>query len=905
MTVLFCDVQGLDALGQFLDPEEITEVLNGYFDSLAQCVSQLGGTIDKYLSDGLMVLFGAPTAHEDDPERALLCALAMLEQSKAIRSGLADRTGVTLQLRIGIHTGLVVAGEVGGEAKRDYTVMGDTVNVAQRLKATARPDQILVSAETFQLTHVHFGFKALEPIQVKGRTELVSPYELLASREDEGSGGREQIRILGRRDEMWQLEQALERATEGRPQLVSVVGETGVGKSRLVREFLHGFEKSAAGRLLEGRGLSYQQDSDYALLGNVLAQFLAIPVGAAPEEVAQACARVAMEHWPQEVQRRAALLAHLLRIDATDPAVGQLLPAQRRAAAYGVLNELLFALARQGTLVLSLEDLHWADEASLQWLAGWIDFLAAHANVALPVMILVQYRPRDDVPVEQFARKIEVSKIVLLPLAAPDAMQLFGALLDLPLEPAAWKLEFRNIADAALARAEGNPLFLSALVQSLTEQGILQRGHTGEWEVARSTSELRLPDSIRRVVISRLDALADPLRSLITAAAVIGRAFDPGLVAVVEGGESVAERLAALVRLNLIHRRNNGEYAFDQMTTQEVAYQSLLQGPRRELHRRAGEALERMLGDRWEQAAGLLARHFYHGGDAARAVRYLMVAGEQARQRFANREAMTCLRHALQLATESGIQADIDRGGLLASLARVEAAAGEYGHSLEHLEEALELAPDDARRAEVEQQFGDVLEEKGEFKAALKRYRNAMSLLERSHAPLALARLKVSTARLLSHQGDAEACLLLARDVIVEFSGQGDDPLLAEAHEIVGSALLSQGRLDEALAEHNLALEAHERHQDPFGCASAKHGIGLVLIRQGDWPAAAGHLEDAMAGYSRCGDLVRVAQTQADLGDLNAAFGESQLAERLGFKALETFERMGSRFGEARARVGI
>ncbi len=904
VTVLFCDLQGLEGLQHTLDPEEVTDITNSLFKQLSDVIYKYGGTIDKYLSDGLMALFGAPTAHEDDPERAVTAAYEMVERARILTDKLVARTGVRLSLRCGLHTGLVVAGEVGGDAKKDYTVMGDTVNLAQRIKANAKPDMVLVTAETFRLTQMLFEYNALPPIQVKGRQEVVNPYELVRPREEEGSGGRERTNLVGRREELSRLHQCLEAATSGRPQLVNLVGEAGIGKSRLAREFLHYFSTYGIGVLLKGRGLSYQHETPYAVVGSLLGQYLSVTPGSSAREIGEEARNAAETYWPDDAGRRAALLSLLVGAEVFHPEVTHLSPQQKRIAAFLALNELLVAMAKRYTLLVSIEDLHWADEASVEWLASLVDYLAANAHESIGLMIMCQYRPREDARFVRFGGKIDLTKVFLNPLPETEARQLFGALLGLASEPDGWAVDIRAVSDAVLSRAEGNPLFLSALVLSLTDQGILSK-RDNQWALAKPLSELQLPDTISRVVTSRLDRLPDDLKSLISGAAVIGRAFHPKVLSQVLGGQEVEVGLEQLAKMTLIHRKQNGEFAFDHSSTQEVAYQSLLQATRREMHKRVGMALEQLLGDQWEASAGILARHFYQGGDPAKAVRYLAIAGEQSRRRFANKEALGAFRHALRLASDPVAQAVVDRRKLLRALAEVETVMGDYPHALEHVEEALRLSLDDIDRAELGRLAGEVLERKGELKAALKRYKEATALLEnRPEAALPLARLLLATAGLLLTQGEVGSATSLARDAMKRLAGQSSHEV-SDAHELLGQAHFSQSEWNEALNEYATALEGREALQDLFGIASSKNAMGMVYVVLGDWHRAASLLEEAMQLYTRAGDLLHLAEAQTHLGDIYAAFGEVTTAERLGRSALDIFRRIGSTFGEGRALVAL
>ncbi|MBU6429725.1 MAG: zinc ribbon domain-containing protein, partial [Cyanobacteria bacterium REEB65] len=269
VTVLFADVSGFTAMSERLDPEAVTEIVNNFFKVLVEPIYRYGGVVDKYIGDAIMALFGAPVAHEDDPERAVRAAWEMQAAAKVHAADLEARTGIGLKVRIGLNTGLVVAGTVGSSQRADYTVIGDTVNLAQRMEANARPGKVLVSSETWNQTSAAFDYVPLEPITVKGKSGLIATYELVGPKAHSGSHIQDDAPLIGRDTELACLDTCRQLAESGVPQWVEIIGDTGVGKSALVRRFIRSLKGERAPKILWGRALSYDQQP-YLIPANLL-----------------------------------------------------------------------------------------------------------------------------------------------------------------------------------------------------------------------------------------------------------------------------------------------------------------------------------------------------------------------------------------------------------------------------------------------------------------------------------------------------------------------------------------------------------------------------------------------------------------------------------------------------------
>ncbi|MBU6428869.1 MAG: AAA family ATPase, partial [Cyanobacteria bacterium REEB65] len=716
MTVLFADVEGFTSLSARLDPERVTEILNAFFKVLAEPVYRCGGVVDKYMGDAIMALFGAPIAHEDDPERAVLAALELQRAARQFAAELESQTGISLAVRVGVNTGLVVAGAVGSGAKRDYTVMGDAVNVARRLETAAARGTVLVGESTYNVTRDRFDFEWIGPLVLKGIPDPVVAYRALGARPIARAELRERTPLVGRQSELTRLLTCLDNLKNGSPQVVGLVGEAGIGKSRLAREFLARIRSRGEGRLLRASCPSYGRDHPLRLLVALLSAWLDLDDDAPDQAYWAALNERAMHAGHPDAASAAALLSHLLGRDPADSAAERLTPRQRRNAAFLVLNDLLVAEARRQPLFLAIDDLHWVDAGSFEWLDSFIDRLGTEPG-PLPVLVFFQARPATEGGFTDWAGKVDLTQIVLRPLSADHQRALVGAALGLPGTPALWPSSIVHLSEQLMARAEGNPLFLWELLKGLLDGRTLVRGELG-WDVIRPLADVDLPTSIKGVVAARLDALPQALRNLLQVAAVIGRNFTAELLSAVVGGE-ISNLLAELVAADFFHRRENGEFAFNQAVIHEVAYESLLIATRRELHRKVGEALESLCGDRHKEHADVLAYHFRCAEVPAKASEYLYRSGQRALRAFANGDALKAFQQAL--AFLPGTDAPVPRVDILAGLAEVEVLLGDYASAQTHVEEAIALQTEPRALADLHCLLARNLDRQGAYQDSLGR----------------------------------------------------------------------------------------------------------------------------------------------------------------------------------------
>ncbi len=675
VTVLFADIAGFTAMSEQLDPEEVKHISDAALSRLAAVVQRFDGTVDKFMGDNIMVLFGAPTAHEDDPERAIRCALTMQSELDELSVTLKQQRGFSLELHSGINTGEVLAGSMGNTANgRDYTVMGDAVNIASRLEGEATSGMTLVGPTTYELTKHVFEFEDLGPLTIRGKREAVLAYRVLGLRAERGSGrGLDALGLsspfVGRQSELATMQRMLGEVAAGGTAICSVIGEPGAGKSRLVRQLREQASREFALRCFTGHCLAYTSRTSYALLSDLLREVCGIAlnqsgvVGTA--QVQNTCAALGLDGGQPD---RAAIFCRLLGFPYADPTISGLSGEDFVTVLRGALTDLLVALAQQGEgpLLLIFEDIHWADPASLATLA---------LLPSLPrTMMLFTYRSSDNRPAVLPSAGEGVT-IELGLFSEAESEEMISAALSIEDMP-------NEVAEQIKARGSGNPFFIEELLKLLLQSGAIVQ-EEGKWRFAASAVEVRVPASIHEVIQGRIDRLADEQRAMVLTAAAIGRVFNRRLL-----GKLVEplppDQLS--YSLDLLNERflivpiagMEQEYAFRHSLIQEVAYQSVLQSERKQLHQRIGDALTDLYPTEGkeisDQTVQLIALHYSLSDNDEGAAIYLMEAGHRAERVYAEEEAAGYYQRALERQKKLAVARPHER--LRWGLAQLEAYTG-------------------------------------------------------------------------------------------------------------------------------------------------------------------------------------------------------------------------------------
>ena len=660
-TVLFADVARSTAIAEQLDPEDWALIMNGAFGFMNAAVSRYGGTVSRLMGDAVLALFGAPVAHEDDAERAVRAGLEIQEAGMVYAQKVKQRYGVDFDLRVGINTGTAVLAFVGDAIKSEYTALGDAANVAARLQSAAEPGTVLISADTYRLVHALFEFRPRGRIEMKGKAAPVESYEVTGVKAIPGkTRGLEGLEspLVGRDREIALLRERFAALASGTGSVVAVVGEAGLGKSRLVAELRNLREAGGDGKAawLESRAISYGMSIPYypwRTLGRQIVGATEMDPALAVREKLEAFVR-RLDLKPLDIPFYETVLA----VDSEQSRLalaGMSGDAVVNGVATAVVNAIRSAI-RSGSgaqpYVIILDDLHWSDSATLELIAQ-VATLAAFE----PLLIVCVLRPDRRAPSWQLVDRLQASlgstfaRIDLEPLDAAASDELLGNLLhieDLP----------ESIRAQILERSEGNPFYLEEVLRSLIDGGQVVRD--GEhWRATRDILEANIPDTLAGVLSARIDRLPEMTKRVAQTAAVIGRVFQHRVLQSVclaapasERIEHVEPHIAALSYEQLVREKARDperEYIFKHALTCEAAYGLLLKSRRRDLHARAGLALETLFGDRRDEFAAMLAHHFAEAEDLERALDYSRRAANNARKLYAAREELEHREHILSI----------------------------------------------------------------------------------------------------------------------------------------------------------------------------------------------------------------------------------------------------------------
>ncbi|MBI3084786.1 MAG: AAA family ATPase [candidate division NC10 bacterium] len=883
VTVLFADLSGFTALGERLDPEEIRGLQSDLFQELASAIDRYGGFVEKFAGDAVMAVFGAPVAHEDDPERAIRAALAMHERMATLNGRWEHRVGRRLALHIGVNTGPVVAGNLGPIPGAGYAVTGDTVNTASRLLNAAQPGQTLVSDATYRLSQHAFVFEALGELVVKGKADRVPAYRVVGLLDVPRSGRGLEAHglvapLIGRDDELDQMLAAFDRMQRGRAQVLSLIGEAGVGKTRLLREFFLKLETSGKpqGMAVRRAACSSLGEQTYG----VVATFFREAYGVVPDEslgVAQQKLTTglhALGAGEDEVARVAPILGYVLGLGSGDP-LHHLEPEQLKRQIFLALRTLCERRLQHGPLMLVVEDLHWADAASVELLHFLVDRLADR-----PLILVATYRPTFDSKALASTQAAHTA-IRLAPLPAAESEALLGAFFGLSANRLPTALR-----ELIIKRAGGNPFYLEEIVRSLIAAGTLAR-ENGGWTCTTDAGTMDVPPTIQGLLLSRLDRLPAGARRLIQEAAVLGAFFDLQVLRMVCSEPDACEtNLDLLLDAELLMEapRTSGmhgsaaagerHYRFSHALVQEVVYQNLLVRHRTELHGRVGQVLEELCGcgDRLERLEDMkaLGHHFSLSGEKLKGARYLVRAGDWARAIYANEDALRQYERALQTLSEcqgcdpEWLAVRERLGDLLGPIGRREAALEHY----EAVRRAVEGNGDRVAQARLHRKMGGLHWDGGDRDRALACFQAGLALLEGESQPIELAHLYQEMGRLAFRSGDN-----------------------LRAVEWATRALAHVGRLAGGSTE-SAAASDRENQEAAAAVSHAYSTLGVALARLGRLQEATAHIERSVAMAQAHGLLQAACRGYANLGVLYSTLEPSRAIETC-VNGLEVAKKIG------------
>jgi len=626
VTVLFADVANYTSNSEKQDPEEVHQIMDGCFKILVDEIHKYEGTINQFTGDGVMALFGAPVAHEDHAQRACYAAFTIQKGIGMYGEKIKNDFGVDFKMRIGLNSGPVIVGSIGDDLRMDYTAVGDTTNLASRIESMARPGTCLASKHTYKLAGDYFEFRSLGKMEVKGKAELQEAFELIkigkAGSRIEASVAEGLTQFVGRINSMAALMESYEKTQSGSGQIVSVVGDAGVGKSRLLLEFKNQLSEGEI-TYLEGQCLHFGSAMVYLPILDILRSYFEIKEGDQTDLIKKNMEEKILQ-LDRKLQSVLSPFHELFSLEAEDEAFQKLEPMQKREKTFEAIRDLLIRESQNRSLILIVEDLHWIDKTSEELLSYLIEWLASSR-----IMLILLYRPEYTHP---WGSKSYYNRIGLDQLTTKSSTELIRAILHEG-DPAP------ELRELILNRAAGNPLYMEEFTHTLLENGsILCRDQ--KCELIKNASEIQVPDTIQGIIAARMDRLEDDLKRTMQVASVIGRDFAFRILEnITEMREELKSYLLNLQGLEFIYEKTlfpELEYVFKHALTQEVAYHSLLQKRRKEIHEKIGEATEQIYAKRLEEFYEMLAYHYTKSENLDKAYQYLKLSGNKAMKNYSN-----------------------------------------------------------------------------------------------------------------------------------------------------------------------------------------------------------------------------------------------------------------------------
>ncbi|MBK9943205.1 MAG: AAA family ATPase [Kouleothrix sp.] len=921
VTVLFADMVGFTATAESMDPEDVRDLIRAYFGRLSAAIIRHGGWIEKFIGDAVMAVFGIPTAHERDPERAIRAALDMHQSLAELNAELEHERGMRLSMRIGINTGPVVVSYLGGRQGEDFSVVGDTVNLASRLEHAAPVGGILISHAVYRHVRGLFDVQPLPPLVVKGKPDPLQVYEVRGARPRsyESSGRGVQglaTQLIGRAADLAYLRTALAGAQQQRrSRMITIVGEAGVGKSRLLEALIESIDQSPAQIwLFRGRAGQEPGRRPYALIRDMLAFRFQIQDSDRAAEARQKLEQGMITFIGPAGAELAPFIGHLIGFDfSASPHLHGILDNARqlRDRAFHYLAQLFAAATEDHPALICLEDLHWADDGSLDA----IEYLA-RACEQLPALFVVLARPAlfdrrpgwgTEVPAH--------TRMALRPLNEAESRHMLAQILNQGAQiPAA-------LTELVVGRSEGNPFYLEELVKMLIEDGVIVASAEG-WRVEMARlAEAQVPPTLTGVLQARIDALPPDERATLQRASVIGRVFwDAAAERLASDGRAgrggartpremrATRDIASIMRtladleglrakgLTIRHPTSSfagtQEYLFKHALLHQVTYDSVLRRQRRQYHTHAGEWLIERSGERVGEYAGLIGEHFERAGARARAADWYARAAKQAQAIYASDVAIDFYRKVLAL-LPAGHDRDVAEslrraaayeglGEMLLWRGRYAEAAGGYAA----MRDAAATAGDAIAQARAWYGLAEVRERQGDFASALDSARHVERLAQAAgaHTELAMALLLQGWCQF--QLGMTQAALELGEAALLQATEHDALRELARGLNLVGVIRRASGDFARAAAAMHGALELHGDLGDRLRVGGTLNNLGMTAEARGDLAAAGRYYHEALTIAREIKDpelellaLRHLGAVQARLGA--AADGEAHLRQAL------------------------
>ena len=889
-TILFSDLSGYTEMNEQLDPEEVEEIMSRIKEESVHIVESYGGIVNQFVGDEILALFGIPTGYEDDPIRAVKAALELHKMVRQISPGIEGRTGKPLMMHTGINTGLIVT-NLRDDRDGLYGITGETVNTGARLKSQAESDDILVSPETKRLIAPYFETIALEEIRMKGKTGPTIPYRVIGESKIqtrfEAAEQKGFTTYTGRDQELAILRTCLEKAILGEGQFVTVMGEEGMGKSRLHYELRHKLDRKKI-TVLQGRCQPYGRNIPYFPFIDALRRGLHLREEESPAELLEK-AVANIKAIDPSLEQFIPLYLHLLSIQSYYPLPEHLHGKELRKAMEEALALIITLNTQRQPMVMILEDWHWSDDASQAALKHLIGMTAPYA-----LMLVTTYRP--SYPADWGYLSYH-TPVVLKPLDGPNTENIVKSITGASHLP-------RGLGDLIFERSGGNPLFIEEICYSLIEEALV-KVKDGKAALTQSLVNLSLPDTVQAIIRTRIDRLDSHAKEALRLASVIGRVFGQRILERIYSARvELSESLEALKAFEVIQQTRvlpEAEFTFRHVLTQKVVYETLLLQRRKKLHGIIGQTIEELYSERLEEQLPILAYHYIRSDRQDKAIEYALLAGDQAAGLYANNEATTYYDQAFKISKTLPESLKIQQWQIDAALklASVGITRQDIERDRTNLEQAHALAEtlnDESRLSRVLYWLGRIHYVLWKPQTAMEYARQSLEIADRlGDDTLASSPVNLMGRVYFQLSDFTEASQFLERS-IEQMRRIGNKVEESTASAVASYVLAFLGEFDRAFVHADHAIQLAQKIQNPFAKANAYHLRGCIGDQCGEWNQAIKDYEKAIRIAEKAEDLFRLYLVKSWKGRGLAMIGDPDRGRELLEESLALAEQIGTKF---------
>ncbi len=909
VTVLFVDLTGYTPLSESLDPEVLYEIVQKYIRTLADSVHNFDGMVDKLTGDGLMALFGAPLAYENNAERAIRAALEMEEAVSHLNLEFRDQLqGHQLAVHMGINNGTVVVGGVGNERIMNYTAIGDTVNIAARLEEISQAGEILVSENIFRRTQPLFEFREPKLTELKGIKDPIYIYQVSGFKANPGSTrGLQELggTYVGHKSEIHQIQKMISQLVNDKVgSLLLVTGEAGIGKSRMMREIQSRLLDEQVNVMI-GHTLTYRKSIPYWIFQDVFRNLWQLKQfgGEIRHEV---MISVIEELMGEEADQVLPYLEYLMGMHISDEHIAKgiehLDGEQLRLRIFLTVRRVLVKIARRKPVVLVLDDLHWADEGSLDLINFLIDAVEEE-----PIMIYGISRPYEGGAVERIRSHAEKALssqrslfIELKALAIAETHELFEIMIQMEDFPA----EFREYI---IRRSAGLPLYMEEILRMLIEDNVIYfQDDTWRMNPSAKLEEVGVPETLQGLILARFDRLNLTQRHVIQSAAVIGNPFSVNVLDKMldkYSRKEILDTLNYLAQHDFIEPQSYGlsrGYRFRHGLVSDAIYSTLLARERKNLHQQVAEAIESVNKGHLEEQVEILAHHYSRSYQLDRALSYLVMAGKKAMRDFANEQARQHFVTALGLLSKIGYTTELAYD-IQTGLGDILVVNGEYPAARSHYSTALEIILEDGtpfwlqHQSTLHRKIATTFERQGDYEKALARLQAAEMVLTESDESdqIELASIYNDIGWTHFRRGNvdvAETHLMNALEIVMDTD---EYQVIASIYNRLGGIYFTKGDMDKADFYTRQSLDLREKMGELALAARSYNNLGLIAWKRGRLTDAMSYFERSFETQKELGDIEVLIELNTNLGFLQMEYGRPELAERYILEAIEMARKVG------------